>query len=118
MHEADLDLPGLPLVVCHCHIVPQLATQPLLSIGQLCNASCNVVFTANCVTIKHNNTVILQGHWTTITKLWKLDIQPTGTPPTHMANATISSAMPADLVAFAHVALFSPALSTLAEAFH
>jgi len=32
-----------------------------------------------------------------------------------MANATIGSAMPDDLVAFTHVALFNPAISTLAE---
>jgi len=75
-HEVDLDLLGLPLVACHGHIVPQLATQPLLSIGQLCDASCNVAFTADHVTVKHNNTVILQKHHTAITKLWELDIQP------------------------------------------
>jgi len=33
----------------------------------------------------------------------------------HMANAAIGSTTPTDLVAFAHTALFSPALSTLAE---
>jgi len=97
-------------------VVPQLATQPLLSIGQLCDASCNVAFTAEHVTIKHNNTVILQGHCTAITTLWELDIQLTALPPTHCANATIGSTIPADLVVFAHTALFSPALSTLAEA--
>jgi len=115
-HKADLDLPGLPLVAHYGHIVLQLATQPLLSIGQLCDAGCDVAFTTNHVTIKHNNTVILQGHHTAITKLWQLDIQPTGTPMTHMANAAIGSTMPADLVAFAHATLFSPALSTLAKA--
>jgi len=111
-HEADLDLPGLPLAARHGHIVPQLATQPLLSIGQLCDAGCDVAFTADRVTIKHNDKVILQGHRTASTKLWELDIQPT----THKANAAVGSATPAELVAFAHAALFSPALSTLAEA--
>jgi len=33
-------------------------------------------------------------------------------------NAAIGRAMPADLVAFAHMALFSPALSTLAKVLH
>jgi len=74
MHEADLDLPGLPLVACHGHIFPQLATQPLLSIGQLCDAGCDMAFTTDCVIIKHNNTIILQGHHTAITKLWESEI--------------------------------------------
>jgi len=68
------------------------------------------------VTIKHNNAVILQGHHTAVTKLWELYIQPAATPTTHKANAAMGSATPAELVAFAHTALFSPALSTLAKA--
>jgi len=48
-HEADLNLLGLPLA--DGHIVPHLATQPLISIGQLCDAGCNVAFTADWVTI-------------------------------------------------------------------
>jgi len=115
-HEADLDLPGLPLAARHGHVVPHLATQPLLSIRQLCDAGCDVAFTADRVTIKHNDTVILQGHRTASTKLWELDIQPIATPTTHKANAAVGSATPAELVAFAHAALFSPALSTLAKA--
>jgi len=34
----------------------------------------------------------------------------------HAANAATSTASPANLVAFAHAAMFSPAISTLAEA--
>jgi len=115
-HEADLDLPGLLLAACHGHVVPQLATQPLLSIRQLCDAGCDVAFTTDQVTIKHNDVVILQGHCTAITKLWELDIQPVAPPTTHKANAAVGSATPAELVAFAHAALFSPALSALAKA--
>jgi len=114
-HEVDLNLPGLPPAAHHSHIVPQLATQPLLSIGQLCNAGCDIAFTATSITISHNNAIILQGNCMPSSQLWELDIQPT--PPTlHTAHTAISSATPADLVAFAHAALFSPALSTMAEA--
>ena len=41
-HEADLDVPGLPPSARHGHIIPNLATQPLLSIGQLCDTGCDV----------------------------------------------------------------------------
>jgi len=110
-HEAELDVPGLPIAAQHRHIILQLATQPLLSIGQLCDVGCDVAFTADNVTISHNHNVILTGRCTPTTKLWQLDIW----PPNHQANATIGSATMADLVAFAHAAMFSPALSTLEE---
>ena len=113
-HEAELDCPSLPPAARHGHVVPQLATQPLLSIGQLCDAGCNVAFTATTVTICHNNKIIMSGHRTAETKLWNLDIQ--AAPPQACANAAIGTAKPAELVAFAHAAMFSPALSTLAEA--
>jgi len=113
MHKADLDLPGLPAAACHKHIMPQLATQPLLSIGQLCDAGCDVAFNASTVTISHNNTIVLQGHRTPTTKLWELDVTQ---PLTLHANATLGSTTAAELVAFSHAMLFSLALSTLEEA--
>jgi len=70
-----LDLLGLPAVAHHGHM-PQLATQPLLSIGQLCNAGCNVACTANTDVISHNSAIILQGQHTLAIKLWELDIHP------------------------------------------
>ena len=112
-HEADLDVPGLPDAARHGHIVPQLATQPLLSIGQFCDAGCNVEFTKDAVTISHHNNVLLQGHRTPASKLWEINLQ----APIHaQANAAIGTASPADLVAFAHAAMFSPALSTIESA--
>jgi len=116
MHEANLDLPGLPLVACHGHIVLQLASQPLLSIGQLCDAGCNVAFTANHITIHHNSNIILHRQQTATTKLWQLNIQPAAQKPMHLANAAIGSAMSANMVTFAHATLFSPTLSTLSKA--
>jgi len=86
-------------------------------VGQLCDAGCDVIFTADTVTISHNDAVVLQGQRTPASKLWELNIRPTPTAHAH-ANAAVGSASPANLVAFAHAALFSPALSTLAEALH
>jgi len=72
-----------------------------------------VAFTASAVTISHDNNVILTGSRTPETKLWHVDIQPV---LQHAANAATSTTSPANLVAFAHAAMFSPAISTLAEA--
>ncbi len=68
---------------------------------------------ASAVTISHDNNVILTGSHTPKTKLWHVDIQPA---LQHAANAATSTASLANLVAFAHMAMFSPAISTLAEA--
>jgi hypothetical protein len=123
-----LHLPGLPLAARQVHIVPSLASQSLLSIGQFCDAGCKVVFDSHTVTISHNSEVLLTGQRTALTRLWHLDIpsvSPDESPipqadpatgpkasPIEQADSAIGLAMPAELLAFAHAALFSLALST------
>jgi hypothetical protein len=114
-HEADLDLPMLPPAARRIHIVPELASASLISMGQLCDAGCSVAFTASNVNVSINDIIVLTGHRTPNTLLWHFPLPtPTPSPPVnHSALATIGSAAPAELVTFAHAALFSPALSTL-----
>jgi len=111
-HEADLDLPNLPPAARRVHIVPDLAHHSLISIGQLCDAGCDVTFDAFTATVRYNNKIVLHGHRTPATKLWHLTLP----AEEEQANAAIGSATPAQLVAFAHAALFSPTLSTLERA--
>jgi hypothetical protein len=84
------------------------------------------VFTANNVSIKLGGQIILTGIHSPVTKLWSVNL-PTSPVPripqlsipppvTHQANTTSQYANPAQLIAFAHTALFSPALSTLRTA--
>jgi hypothetical protein len=100
------------------HIVPELATHTLLSIGQLCDAGCDVAFTAEEVTIKYKGNTVLSGYHT-CHFLWHFSMpsnlpSPKKVSPTEHASMTaIGSAMPAQLVAFAPATMFSPALSTL-----
>jgi hypothetical protein len=130
-HEAELDVPGLPMAARRVHIVPDLAVHSLLSIGQLCDAGCEVTLTATDATIRYNNSIALQGHRTPATGLWHLAMpsdkehaESTNTQTNNksneptltlapQANASIGTATPAELVAFAHASLFSPALSTV-----
>jgi len=76
---------------------------------------CNIAFTADWVTIQHNNTSHLTRTINSHHQTLGIGHQPPRELHTHMANTSIGSATPANLVAFVHVALFSPALSTLAE---
>ena len=119
-HEGELDLPNLPPTARHVHIVPSLATASLLSIGQLCDAGCVATFTATSVLITYEGTVVLTGERTPATQLWHIHLPPLPPAPraplAHAACTAIGAAGPAQLVAFAHASLFSPALSTLETA--
>jgi len=129
-HEGELDLPDLPLAARHVHIVPALQDFSLVSIGQLCDASCSIEFTANSVLVHYNDKLVLCGSRTPETKLWHLDFPKsteaaallTDFVPSALAlsqefsGGLIGAASPANLVAFAHSALFSPVLSTLEKA--
>jgi hypothetical protein len=116
-HEADLDIPGLPPEARNAHLLPSLEAASLISIGQLCDSGCVATFTATTVSIDLNGVSVLTGTRSPVTRLWSLDFPVT--PRFGQANAAYAaslSATPAQLVAFAHAALFSPALSTLVRA--
>jgi hypothetical protein len=116
-HEAELDMPMLPAVAKRVHIIPELATHTLLSIGQLCDAGCDVAFTAEEITVKYKGNTVLSGYRTCHTRLWHFSMpsnlpSPKKMSPTEHASMTaIRSATPVQLVAFAHATLFSPALA-------
>jgi len=71
---------------------------------------------ATTIDISYHNQLILQGTHMPHTQLWELDIQPPVCPPMQQCHLAIGQDTVANLVAFAHAALFSPALSTLAKA--
>ncbi|KAI2496640.1 hypothetical protein MHU86_17843 [Fragilaria crotonensis] len=112
----------------------RISSTSLLSMGQLCDAGCRVTFDAQSVHVHLNNQPLLTGSRDHTTGLWHLgltadtsdtvppvisDTTPSpGEPPLLLQHsyAATHSATPAELVAFAHAALFSPALSTLTKA--
>ena len=127
-HEAELDIPSLPITARRVHIVPALSTHSLLSMGQLCDSGCTVTFTASDVHVHLADRLLLSGSRTPDTGLWHLsliapdppripqDSITTASTLLHHSYAAVQSATPTELVAFAHAALFSPALSTLKTA--
>jgi hypothetical protein len=134
-HTAYLDIPELPLAARLVHIVPALTTKSLLSIPQLCTNGCEAVLDNEAIRIMRDDQVVLAGTRCLDTGLWHIDVTnpipttesveidtlvskidtPSGPTP-FSANAAAGSSKPADLVAFAHAALWSPALSTLEKA--
>ena len=119
-HQAELDIPTLPPAARTIHIFPDLQNGTLLSIGQLCDAGCDAHFTKDSVVIKHNGTPVLHGQRTGSNGLWYLT-EPQHIESLHEANDTRPAFLPAstkaaDIVAFMHAALGSPAFSTLCKA--
>ena len=118
-HEGHLDLPGLPPNATLSHIVPEMTTHNLLSVGQLCDAGCTATVTRDNIEISHDDQVIITGTRSSDTTLWHMDVpsevDQQSTFP-HHANAAIGNDTAANMVAFMHAAFFSPAISTLEKA--
>jgi hypothetical protein len=120
-HEAELDMPMLPLAARQVHIVPALHPHSLMSIGQLCDNGCTVEFNSNSVNIQHNGTTVMRGSRTTDTRLWHIDTTPVTNDTSynaiiHSAFGAMHESSPEARVAFMHATLGSPALSTLENA--
>ena len=119
-----LDLPHLPPAARIAHIFPDIASGSLLSIGLLCDHGCTATFHPDTVDITLDGATILTGTRSPTTNLWTIDLaqlKPQDTPiflvshhqPQHRINALLATdAIIARRVAFYHVALFSPSLST------
>ena len=113
-HDAELDIPHLPIAARRCHIVPALSNHSLLSIGQLCDAGCSIELDATTLKVQYEGATVLTGKRTPQTRLWQVNDSSTATVKfPHVTNAAVGSATPAETVAFAHASLFSPSLSTL-----
>jgi hypothetical protein len=51
MHTSEINVPHLPCSVGIYHLLPGLSTYLLISIGQLCDAGCDVLFSIDTVSI-------------------------------------------------------------------
>eukprot|EP00978_Attheya_sp_CCMP212_P005327 scaffold11894_cov53-Attheya_sp.AAC.5 len=111
--KANLNITGLPAAASECHIFPSLASGSLLSIGQLCDHDCAVHFNKHNVTIHRGTDLILKGDRQPLNGLWDIP-----TVPHHVANNVTSSVTStiANRIAFYHVTIFSPAISTWCRA--
>jgi hypothetical protein len=114
-HKAVIPIPGLSLKSRTAHIFPALGNTSLISIGQLCDAGCEVLFDKETATVWYQGKIVMTGTRSPTTRLWTTTLTPPEPTPAVAYYAT-SSATPAERVAFMHAALFSPALSTLQKA--
>ena len=108
-HIADLQIEALPPEARIGYIVPDIDVC-LLAIAPLCDAGCEVLFAATAVIIEKHGQQILQGERDTKNGLWHIPYKVTPQQAFSMQST------PAQLVEFAHAALFSPRITTLQKA--
>ena len=109
-YKASLNIPNFPTPAQAVHLFSTLASNNLLSIGQLCDHGCRATFDRNSATITHNNVPILHGTRNPTTKLWTLNtntttpssLQPSVQPAT---NLTIGQPTTAARMRFYHAAV-------------
>ena len=98
-HTADLSFPNLPTTTKSAHLFEQLASGSLLSIGQLCDAGCQVFFDATRMVILFQQNIVLTGTRTR-SGLWYVDATDSITqtpnslrnfPSTFMESSTMNS---------------------------
>ncbi len=123
-HTTQLHIPPLPIGATQAHILPSLAHN-LISIGQLCDHDCVATFDRQQVTIRHNNTTILQGHRDKHTGLWCLPTLATTSLATAPCPQTLKPALAhnaytvglkSDLIKYLHRCCFSPTTQTWLDA--
>jgi hypothetical protein len=95
VHTAEINVPHLPRAARVCHIVLGLCTYLLISISQLCNAGCTVLFLTDTVSIGIKNTIIMHGVQARATGLWHLDLS-CPSPSTGTLPITMSLLLPND----------------------
>ena len=71
----------LPPAALAAHIVPHLRPNSLISIGQLCDAGCTAMLTAETAAIRFEGTTVLTGHRNPATRLWQVELNPTSAAP-------------------------------------
>lgn len=119
-HEGHLDIPTLPPAATLAHIVPELNTHSLISIGQLCDAGCTAIVTSDRIDVEYNGTTVITGDRSNETTLWHMNHTTETSPNTsllpHQANAIIGSTTTKNIIEFFHGAMFSPTINTLYKA--
>jgi hypothetical protein len=108
-------MPSLPHAARKAHILPVLAQQSLLSVGQMCDSGCSVTFTASNITVTNGESTILTGLWDRESSLWRFPLEPA--PPMNVgqelsAHNVYEQNSIQDTITYLHACCFSPVTDT------
>ena len=122
-HTGNLNIPGLPDKANEAHIVPGLAHSSLISIKQLCDNGCTVLFTKKHCKVYHKAELVLVGRLHPSTGLWivptndkAIVTKPTEKYETQCAHNAAQQSSKVKLIQFLHQCAFSPPPSTWIKA--
>ncbi|KAL7465746.1 hypothetical protein ACHAXS_006063 [Conticribra weissflogii] len=126
-HTCSLDIDWLPEEATEAHIVPDLAHTSLISIRQLCDNGCTVIYNNEACKVFYKEKLVWKGSREPKTGLWELPLnpqhpsQPTTTTTSnhnkqHYANNAYTITTKADLIKYLHQCAFSPTISTWIKA--
>ena len=73
-HIANMNLPTLSSEAKIGHVIPNLSSASLLSIGQLCDDNCLALFTKEKVFIFKQNTLLLKGQRNNFNGMWTIPV--------------------------------------------
>eukprot|EP00978_Attheya_sp_CCMP212_P023126 scaffold70121_cov55-Attheya_sp.AAC.6 len=95
-HSGTINLPDLPPEATECHIFPDLSSESLLSVGQLCNSGCKVSFDNEVVDVMLRDKLLLSGLRTPHNGLWSINL-PASQIASILPSSVPASQMPSDL---------------------
>jgi hypothetical protein len=119
-HTATLNLPPLPHSARQAHILPGLAQQSLLSVGQMCDSGCAVTFTATKIAVTNGATTILTGQRDNESGLWRVplgnSISTQAAPEHYIIRNEYEQKSIKDTITYLHSCCFSPVQDTWLKA--
>ena len=141
-HEGEIDIPGLPLEARRAHVCPDLAHTSLISIKQLADVGCKIIYDELEVRVIYHGKVVWRGGRDKLTGQWILPLSPDdpaqlqisvpkwldavntlGMNTARMmsilreqANKAYATTTKADLIQYLHQAAFSPVKKTWMKA--
>jgi hypothetical protein len=78
----------------------------------MCDARCEAIFSADTVSIRHNNQPVFRG-WRSPDGLWKIKLLAVPNPVLPQAHFSVFDASTKHVIKFLHQCLFSPTTSIL-----
>ena len=97
-------------------VFPHIKNEWLISIGQLCDDNCIVIFTKNKFYVTKKGKYLFQGRRNNKDKLWDWTKYKTPSPKNSINYIITRDKTKLELAQYYHAALFSPAISTLTKA--
>jgi hypothetical protein len=74
-HTSELPISEFPPEAIRAHILPGLVHNSLISVGQLCDSGCNVIFTRDNVEVNKDRKLVMSGVRDQQSRLWRVDLK-------------------------------------------